>query len=224
MPVSLRLYRLLLKLYPASFRENYGSPLQRQFKDEYADARSVPDLARLWARTLLDVGRSLPAQLVREIGQDSRHAVRLWRRRPLQTAFTIAVLAIAIGANTGVFSVLNAVLLRSLPFAEPTRLALMRMSSPPARSAAEFHAWRQQSRYLADAALYSSLEVNIDEGREAARLRLTETSWNFFSLLGTQTVLGRAFAPDEDTPGRGAVAVIGHGLWQQRFGGDPRAV
>jgi predicted permease len=224
MPLSLRVYRLLLKLYPASFRENYASPLQRQFKDEYAEARNVPELMRLWARTLLDFGRSMPAQLAREIGQDSRHAVRLWRRRPVHTAFTLGVLAIAIGANTGVFSVLNALLLRSLPFAEPTRLALLRMSSQPARSAGEYHAWRRQSVFLADAALYSSIEVNVDEGREAARLRLTETSWNFFSLLGTQTVRGRAFAPDEDTPGRGAVAVIGHGLWLQRFGGDPRAI
>jgi putative ABC transport system permease protein len=175
---------------------------------------------------LWDLCRSLPQQLSREIGQDSRHAVRLWRRRPLQTAFTIAVLAIAIGANTGVFSVLNALVLRSLPFADPPRLASLYLFPTPLGSVTEFHDWRQHSEYLADAAVYSSLEVNSDlvnEGR-AARVRLTETSWNFFDLFGRQPILGRAFASGEDTPGHQLVAVIGYGLWQQQFGGDPRAL
>ena len=196
------MYRLLLKLYPASFRENYSGPLQRQFKDDYAEVQGACRAGYdSGSRTLLDFARSMPAQFAREIGQDSRHAVRLWRRRPVHTAFTLGVLAIAIGANTGVFSVLNALLLRSLPFADPTRLALLRMSSPPARNAGEFHAWRQQSLYLADAALYSSVEMNVDEGREAARLRLTETSWNFFSLLGTQTVRAGRLLPTKTRPG-----------------------
>ena len=73
----------------------------------------------------------MPSQFAREIAQDSRHALRLWRRRPLSTGFAIAALAIAIGANTGVFSVLNALLLRSLPFHEPDRLASLHAFAPP---------------------------------------------------------------------------------------------
>ncbi len=81
MRFSLRIYRLLLRLYPAGFREDYTGPLQRQFKDDYSDVRGWPDLVRFWVRTVLDFVRSWPEQLAREIAQDARHAVRVWRRR-----------------------------------------------------------------------------------------------------------------------------------------------
>jgi len=221
MRISMRLYRLLLKLYPAGFRENYGAPLQQQFQDEYAEVRDGRGRLRFWGRTLIDFVRSMPGEFAREFAHDARHAVRLWRRRPLPVVFAITVLALAVGANTGVFSVLNGVLLRPLPFSEPDRLASLHNFGAPRD---EFHAWRQRSTYLADAATYDTLEVNIDGVYGAARTRLTETSWNFFSMLGATPVQGRAFAPGEDQPGQNGVAVIGHGLWQQLFGGDPRAV
>jgi len=135
------------------------------------------------------------------------------------------------GANTGVFSVLNALLLRSLPFREPHRLALIRQFIPPHGSAKEFHDWRQQSAYLADAAVFEENDVNLGGMRVGSRAHVAQTSWNFFSVLGTQPVLGSGFAADEDVdgtgwglPGRNAVAVIGYGLWQQLFGGDPKVV
>ncbi len=221
MRLSLRVYRLLLKLYPASFREDYHTPLQQQFRDELIEVRGPRALARFWARTLWDFALSMPVQLAREFGQDSRHALRLWRQRPAHTLFAIAVLAIAIGANTGVFSVLNAVLLRSLPFTEPDRLAVLRNFGPPRNG---FHDWRRQSVYLEDAATYDSFEVNLDGVHQAARRRLTETSWNFFSVLGRGPALGRGFAPGEDTAGQTSVAVLSHATWQQLFAGDPRAI
>jgi putative ABC transport system permease protein len=228
MRISLRLYRWLLKLYPAGFRETYGGPLQRDFMDEYANVRGAGDLVRFWARTLLDFARALPGQIAEEFRQDARHTLRLWRQRPMPTVFTVAVLAVAIGATTGVFSVLNALLLRSLPFHEPDRLASLHMFMPPGNTdgpgSTPFHAWRQQSGYLQDAASFVTSEVTIDGSKDAQRVRLAETSWNFFALLGGQPAPGRAFAPGEDTPGQTAVAVIGHGLWGQLFGEDPRAV
>ncbi len=226
MRISPRLYQLLVRLYPAEFRERYGTSLERDFKDEYAEVNGAARVARFWARIALDLCRSVPAQLSREIGQDSRHALRLWRRRPLHTAFTVAVLAIAIGANTGVFSVLNALVLRSLPFEDPERLASLYMFPAPLRSVTEFHDWRQKSAYLAGAAVYSSLEVNSDlvENGRASRLRLTETSSNFFDLFGRPPIRGRGFAAGEDTPGREPIAVIANGVWRQQFGGDSRAL
>jgi len=217
---SLRVYRLLLKLYPASFREDYHAPLQQQFRDELVEVTGPRALARFWARTLWDFARSMPGQLAREVGQDSRHAFRLWRQRPAPTLFAIAVLAIAIGANTGVFSVLNAVLLRSLPFTEPDRLAVLRNFGPPRDG---FHDWRRQSAYLEDATTYHSFEVNLEGVHQAARRRLTETSWNFFSVLGRGPAVGRGFAPGEDAPKSEKLVVLSHRLWQQ-FGGRPSLV
>jgi putative ABC transport system permease protein len=221
MRFSYWIYRWLLKLYPAGFRERYTDPMQRQFREDLAEVRSTPELLRFWGQTLWDFARSMPGQLARELGQDTRHALRLWRRRPINTAFAIAVLTIAIGANTGVFSVLNALLLRSLPFDEPDRLAALHMFGAPRN---EFHAWRHESAYLADASMYDSFEVNLEGSQRAGRMRLTETSWNFFALVGRSPIAGRSFAEGEDTPGRTAVAVISYGLWQGLFAGDPRAL
>ena len=166
-----------------------------------------------------------------KIPQDLKYTLRLWATHPWHTAFAIAALAIGIGANTSVFSVVNALLLRSLPFREPDRLALLHQFFPPHDSAKEFHDWRQQSAYLADAALFEENDANLGGMRVGSRAHVAQTSWNFFSVLGMQPVLGTGFAPDEDvngtgwgSPGRNAVAVIGYGLWQQLFGGDPKVL
>ncbi|MGA3205794.1 MAG: ABC transporter permease, partial [Bryobacteraceae bacterium] len=161
----------------------------------------------------------------REVKQDAGHALRLWARRPWHTGFAILALAIGIGANTGVFSVVNALLLRSLPFDDPARLAALQESWwLPRASAPEFHTWRQQSAYLADAALFHQGDINLGSVRESTRAHLAKASSNFFSLLGAQPVLGRVFAPGEDTPGRNEIAVISYGLWQGIFAGEPRAL
>jgi predicted permease len=175
-------------------------------------------------------------QVSRQVFQDLKYTLRLWAGRPWHTGFAIAALAIGIGANTGVFSVVNALLLRSLPFREPDRLALLHEFIPPHDSAKQFHDWRQQSPYLADAALFEEFDANLGSVkpggmRVGSRVHVAQTSWNFFSVLGTQPVLGTGFAADEDVdgtgwglPGPNAVAVIGYGLWQQLFAADPKVL
>ena len=159
-----------------------------------------------------------PNQVSREMFQDLKYTLRLCATRPWQAAFAIAALAIGRGANTGVFSVVNALLLRSLPFREPDRLALLQHFIAPHDSTKEFHEWRQHSVYLADAALFEENDVNLGAVRVGMRAHVAQTSWNFFSVLGTQPVLGSGFSADEDVdgtgwglPGRNAVAVIGYG-------------
>ena len=230
-PFSLKLYRWLLRLYPAGFREDYAGPMETEFRDELAESRGVWALAALWIRLLADLASSIPVQVSHEVLQDFRYTLRLWSNRPWHAGFAITALAIGIGANTGVFSVVNALLLRSLPFREPDRLALLHEFIPPHDSAQEFHEWRQHSAYLADAALFEEFDVNLGGIRVGSRAHVAQTSWNFFSVLGTQLVLGSGFAADQDVdgtgyglPGRNAVAVIGYGLWQQLFGGDPKVV
>ena len=106
-PTSLRLYRLLLRLYPASFRENYAELLECELRDELLESTGTAALCMLWIRLIADLAISVPLQLVREVAQDARHTVRLWSRRPWHTAFAIFALAIGIGASTGVFSVIT---------------------------------------------------------------------------------------------------------------------
>lgn len=230
-PLSLRLYRWLLKLYPAGFRENYAEPLEREFRDELRESTGPAALSILWMRLVADLAISVPMQIFREAAQDASHTLRLWSRHPWHTAFAILALAIGIGANTGVFSVVNALLLRSLPFQDPERLAALNNFLTPHDSTAQFHDWRTQSSYLADTALFEQFDVNLGGAGDFRRAHVVQASSNFFSLLGTQPMLGRGFADGDDvdgtgwgSPGRNAVAVIGYDLWQALFGGDPKAL
>lgn len=228
---SLRLYRRLLKLYPAGFRENYAGLLERAFRDELDESTGAAALAILWVRLFADLAISVPAQFAREVAQDARYTLRLWVGHPWHTGFAILALAIGIGANTGVFSVVNALLLRSLPFREPERLASLQNFFPPHGSAKQFHEWRRQSTYLADTALWENNDANLDGAGALQRAWVSQTSWNFFTLLGTQPVLGRTFVPGEDVDGSGwgpsgpnSVAVISYELWQSLYGGDRNAI
>jgi putative ABC transport system permease protein len=230
-PFSLRVYRRLLELYPAGFRENYAEPLEREFRDELRESSGAAALGMLWIRLFVDLAISVPLQLCREVTQDAKQTFRLWSRRPWHTGFAILALAIGIGANTGVFSVVNALLLRSLPFRDPERLASLSDNLAPHDSVAQFHEWRRQSTYLADTAIFESIDVNLGGAGEWRRAHLVQASSNFFGVLGTQPILGRGFAPGDDvdgtgwgSPGRNAVAVIGYGLWQALFGGDAKAL
>lgn len=231
-PFSLCLYRWLINLYPAGFRENYAQLLEREFRDELGESTGATGLAALWIRLIGDLAISVPLQFSREVAQDAGHTFRLWARRPWQIGFAILALAIGIGANTGVFSVVNALLLRSLPFRDPECLAYLSPDyQPPHDSVRQFHQWRQQSAYLSDAAVFEQIDANLGGAGEWRRAHVAQVSWNFFSVLDTQPVLGRAFAPGGDVdatgwgrPGRNAVAVIGYGLWQDLFGGDPKTL
>jgi predicted permease len=223
-PFSLKLYRWLLKFYPAAFREEYAGAMEREMRDELTESGGAYALASLWVRLLADLAISIPWQAAREAGQDARHTLRLWADRPWQTGFAIIALAIGIGANTGVFSVVNALLLRSLPFRDPSRLASLQTYLVPHDTAEQFHKWRQHSAYLADASLIEEADFNLGNAQEIVRAHVAQASWNFFSLLGAQPALGRTFTTGEDTRGRNTVAVIGYGLWQQLFGGSSRVL
>ncbi len=219
-----RLYRWCLKLYPARFRDEYAKPLEQQFRDEYRETRGIWSRIAFWARTVGDLAMSIPVQVAREVRQDVVFGLRTYAQRPLIAILALSALALSIGATTGVFSVVNALLLRSLPFREPERL--IRIENPPysTMSRKEVQEWRSSSKYLEDVAVYDSAEVNLLRGGEAVRVKLAETSANFFQVFGCDPHPGRSFANEEDIRGKGGVAVIGHGLWQQLFGGDPRVI
>ena len=123
-----KLYRKLLRLYPASFRQEYEGAMDRQFRDEQRDAQGWKENFGLWLHALSDIAVSAPRELVRELGQDLHFALRVYCKRPVSAVIATGTLALAIGASTGVFSVASALLLRSLPFADASRLVELRLS------------------------------------------------------------------------------------------------
>jgi putative ABC transport system permease protein len=159
--------------------------------------------------------------------RDIRYGVRSLLKRPGFTAIALIALALGIGANTAIFSLVNAVLLRPLPFAEPDRLVWVwgnirnggnRASvSPP-----DFLDYRQQNTTFEEFAASFSVPVplNLTGNGEPERLTAAGVTGNYFQALGVQPALGRTFLLENEKPGNDQVAVLSYGLWQKRFGGD----
>jgi putative ABC transport system permease protein len=154
--------------------------------------------------------------------QDLRHAVRVLRKTPAFTLVVIFTLAIGIGANTAMFSVVNAVLLEDLPFPDAARVVDINEyvgEQPTAIAPANFLDWRQQARSFEAMAVYRSRVFNVSTGSgEPERVSGAEVSSTFFDVLGASPILGRQFTRDDAEPGR-ATAMVSYGLWQRRFGG-----
>ncbi len=125
---AIRVYSWLLKLYPARFREEYEAALQQQFRDEYKEVSSRRRAVRFWSDTLWDLSICLPRQILSEMRMDLWQGMRAFQPRLLSMTLALFALALAIGASTGIFGVVNALLLRSLPFARPERLVQLWLS------------------------------------------------------------------------------------------------
>jgi predicted permease len=162
--------------------------------------------------------------------QDVRYAVRMLRRSPGFTVVAVLTLAIGIGANTAIFSVVQAVILEPLPYAQPNRLVMLlervhlrtyqnERNDP---SPGNFADWRSQNSVFEDIAAIQDRSFNLSGDGEPVRVEGEAVSASLFSLLQVHTVLGRTFSPDEDVPGGPKVVVMGYGLWVSRFGGDPQ--
>src|SRR4030095_7038968 len=162
--------------------------------------------------------------------QNIRFALRILGKQPLFTGIVILTFALGIGANTAVFSVLNAVLLRPLPFKEPQNLVALgefdtRDKDAPGTdiesiSYLDYVDWRDQTKVFEHVGLYTNQSVStLSDGNEATHVQGETVSADLFPLLGVQPLLGRVFLPKEDEPGN-RVVILGHDLWQRRFGGD----
>src|SRR5438552_11702171 len=160
--------------------------------------------------------------------QDLRHAVRMLRHGPGFTAAVVAALALGIGANTAIFSVVNAVLLKPLPFPDSRRLVMFMNTSPrgsgPGASPTKFNVWRQQTSAFQDVSAYTSTTINLTGPTDPEQLTAGQVSADFFRLFGAPVIVGRTFTADEDRPNGGRVIVLSEGFWRRRFAGDPAVV
>jgi putative ABC transport system permease protein len=162
--------------------------------------------------------------------QDLRYGIRMLARNPGFTAVAVITLALGIGANTAIFSVVNAVLLRPLPYKNPDQLVNVWQTFYPRHSwtavpPANFLDWREQNGVFEDMAAVAAYPgVNLTGNGEPKRLEGHRVSASLFPLLGVSPLLGRTFLAEEDRPGGDRVAILSHRLWQERFGADPSAI
>ncbi|HYY58645.1 MAG TPA: ABC transporter permease, partial [Pyrinomonadaceae bacterium] len=167
---------------------------------------------------------------MRTIWQDVRYGVRMLLKRPGFSLVAVLALALGIGANTAIFSVVNAVLLRPLAFAEPERLVMVWGSAPqlgfdllPA-TAAESQDWREHNQVFEHVAAFKSWAWNMTGSNGPEQIWGARVSSTLFPALGVKPIMGRTFLEEEDRVGGNRVVVMGHGLWQRSFGSDPSII
>ncbi|HYO99374.1 MAG TPA: ABC transporter permease [Pyrinomonadaceae bacterium] len=165
-----------------------------------------------------------------DLWQDLRYGLRTMLKNPGFTFVAVIALALGIGANSAIFSVVNTVLLRPLPYRDPERLVMVweddiKGGYPrDTPAAANYVDWRDQNAVFEGMAAIAEQNFNLTGTGEPEKLEGRRVSANLFSLLGVEPQAGRAFLAEEDQPGRNRVVIISHGLWQRRFGADAKIV
>ncbi len=226
------LVQSLIRLFPADFQQSYGEDMLVTFDDRW---RERPGL-RVAARMLIDLAHSvwLERRTIskgdRSMGtfwQDARFALRTLRKSPGFAAIVVVTLALGIGINTAMFSIANAVLWSSLPYAQPERLVTVAEVEPGDPNAVwgatypAFRDWQAQAGSLEGTAGLTGTSRVLREGSNPVRLRGAAVSHEFFPLLGVQPELGRVITAEDDKVGAPAVVVLSHEMWTARFGADP---
>src|SRR5262245_21032170 len=162
--------------------------------------------------------------------QDLRHGARSLFKQPTFTIVAVITLALGVGANTAIFSVVHAVLLQSLPYPDADRLVMVwetRRTNPSGQNVinmGNFFDWKEQNRVFEHMSAFGDTSVNLTSGGEPEEIPMQVATTGLFNILGVKPILGRSFATDEGKPGQPGVIVISFGLWQRRFGGDPQII
>jgi hypothetical protein len=158
--------------------------------------------------------------------QDLRFSLRMLTKKPGFTVMAVVMLALGIGANTAIFSVVNAVLLRPLPYRSPDRLVLVKENLPKlgwsllSASPAEFLDYKEGNEVFSEIAAFRDLSVNLTGQGEPLRIQAARVSSTLFPMLGVHPLYGRVFSPEEDQVGGNKVIILEYGLWQRHFGSD----
>jgi predicted permease len=230
-PQPPRIYRLLLLLYPRWFREHYGEALLAALDDRRRDARRAGRwrLVRFDAGALKDMVVNAAAETIHSRGaflasfaQDAKFALRMLRRRPALSFFSAVTLALGIGAVTAVVALVDAVMIRPLPYPDPTRIVSIRGTIQGRTSGISYENLldiRDQASSIAAASPFFAQSVNLTGVPEPDRLRGGFVTSDFFAVLGVAPSIGVAFSSRIDTKGSERVAILTDRLWKVRFGG-----
>jgi predicted permease len=240
-----RIYRAMLLAAPPRLRARHGVEMEALFVERLAAARSPAGRLRVWVVAALDlIGARFRALARREsarhdehterrpsmLGSDITYTFRWLLRQKASTATIAAMLALGIGANVVVFSLVNALVLRPFPFPEPDRLVYINETAPKWNlefvgiNYPDFHQWKQNNQMFDAIALFETVSLNLSDGANAERIDGARVTADFARVLGVQPLLGRMFTPDEDRPKAPHVLVIGEGLWRDRFGASSSAL
>jgi putative ABC transport system permease protein len=221
------MYRWLLSLYPASFRNEYGREMQAIFARERREARGL-GLVALWLRVTADTCITAAGVHCDILTQDLRYTMRTLARTPAFTFTALAVVMLGVGATAAAFSLADFVLLRPLPFPDADRLVRVSEQRPGfprmEMSPANYRDWKQMATSFEIFGAYRGLSVNLLGGRQPLRLQGASTTADVFDAVRVPPMLGRTFAATDDVDGAARTTILSYGLWQREFGGDTTVV
>jgi putative ABC transport system permease protein len=231
--LSQRVFRGLLRALPADFRANFGQEMEGVFAEQKRDVdeRGRPlDFLRLWWETISGIFHTAPREHWDILQQDCSYAVRMMRKNIGFATIAVLTLALGIGANTAIFSVVHAVLLRPLPYPQGQQLIFIRQQAQREGiddigfSAHEIQDYREQNRTLSGVVEYHNMSFILFGHGDPDRVRAAVVSANYFDLFGVKPLLGRTFLPDDDTLGAPPVLILSYDYWRTNFGSDPDIV
>ncbi len=220
----MRLYRALLRLYPASFRREYGEEMTAVFVARRREAHGPLAAAGLWIGAVLDTLRSAVPVHLDLLRQDLQYVGRSLRRAPGFALTAVLVTALGVGANAAAFSVTDYALIRPLPFPEPGRLVKL-WQHPPGYDEMElspgnYRDWKAMSRSFEAMGAYATSAMNLVGTERPERLEVALVTTNLFRVLGVRPALGRDFTEADRTREAGSV-ILSDRLWRDRFSADP---
>lgn len=224
----LRLYQQFFWLYPAEFRHEYSRELSLAFVDRWREERSVAGFLSVWFRAVAGVFSQAPKEHYHMIAHDLRYAFRVLRKDWSVTLAAIVILALGIGSTTIVFSLANGLLLRPLPYPEPNRIVAVGEDSPkdPTEhdeiSFPNYRDLRARTHLLEDIGIYAGGDAPIRGEGPAEIVQIGQMTDGVFPVLGVEPLLGRVFTRADDLPSALKVVVLGEGVWERRYGRDPR--
>ena len=222
-----RLFRAVLRLYPADFRDRFGADMAAAYREARMDAamHGRRGVAAFWLGVAADALVRAPGEHMRMTLHDLRYAVRALRGSPMFSLVAIATLALGIGANTAIFSVVHAVALQALPNRDPARLVRIWEKNDKLRiprfsaSVPNYYSWRERVHAFDELGAWRGASATLTTGGDPQRVARMEATWTLLPLLGIRPIAGRTFTADEDRPGGPRVAILAETLWRNRFGG-----
>jgi len=207
---SQKVFRGLLSVLPSDFRANFGHEMESVFAEQRRDIEERGgwmDILKLWWETFLGIFRTAPREHWDILKRDCAYAVRMMRKNVGFTVIAVLTLALGIGANTAIFSVVHAVLLRPLPYPEGQQLVFVRQQAlregidDIGFSVDEIQDYREQNRTLSGLVEYHNMSFILFGHGDPDRVRAAVVSANYFDLFGVKPLLGRTFLPSDDTLG-----------------------
>src|SRR5271167_3112140 len=233
LPFSQKLFRALVRVLPFDFRTNYEGEMEGVFREQQREAEErggILGALKIWKETIAGIFTTAPREHWQILTSDCGYAFRMMRKNFAFTVVAVLTLALGIGANTAIFSVVHAVLLRPLPYPQGQQLIFIRQQEKKLGiedmqfSVKEIEDYRAQNRTLSGLVEYHAMSFTLFGHGDPERVRTGVVSANYFDLFGVQPLLGRTFLPDDDKLGAPPVLLLSYEYWKNNFGSDPAII